>query len=197
MICPPCLDGVTLRNNCAKQFVKELAAVPNLEVDYVVVNAGVLRYPNRATETSFGDWMYHLNTNTIGPIVCAQKLLKTNIKIQAIVFMSSDSGSVQCFREIEDGFAAYAASKAALNHALRHMAAELKRKGDNTVVWALHPGEVITDMTDIRIDWEVEGEMTPKESVTHCLKVIEDRGPDDSGTFWTWENKVGYMFAIH
>ncbi len=59
-------------------------------------------------------------------------------------------------------FAAYAASKAALNHALRvrarnsspqsphadainqHMAAELKRKGSKTIVLAMHPGEVAT-----------------------------------------------------
>jgi len=31
---------------------------------------------------------------------------------------------------MEDGFAAYASSKAALNMAIRHMAAELKRKDD-------------------------------------------------------------------
>jgi NAD(P)-dependent dehydrogenase (short-subunit alcohol dehydrogenase family) len=60
-------------------------------------------------------------------------------------------------------FAAYAASKAALNQALRvrsdtsylgqkscidapcqHMAAELKRKGSQTIVLAMHPGEVAT-----------------------------------------------------
>jgi len=44
--------------------------------------------------------------------------------------MSSDSGSHGNFREMEDGFAAYAASKSALNMAIRHMAAELKRKDD-------------------------------------------------------------------
>lgn len=41
-------------------------------------------------------------------------------------------------------FAAYAASKAALNQALRHMAAELKRKDDDTIILAIHPGEVQT-----------------------------------------------------
>jgi len=29
-----------------KNFVLELATVPNLKVDYVIINAGVLRYPN-------------------------------------------------------------------------------------------------------------------------------------------------------
>jgi len=64
---------------------------------------------------------------------------------------------------IRFSFAAYAASKAALNQALRvrflrpsysagvcvdascqHMAAELRRKGSQTVVLAMHPGEVAT-----------------------------------------------------
>ena len=43
-----------------------------------------------------------------------------------------------------NSFAAYAASKAALNQALRHMAAELKRNDDDTIILALHPGEVAT-----------------------------------------------------
>jgi NAD(P)-dependent dehydrogenase (short-subunit alcohol dehydrogenase family) len=71
-----------------------------------------------------------LSTNAIGPIITAQKLLQTNIPIGLVCFMSSDSGSMGNFREMEDGFAAYASSKAALNMAIRHMAAELKRKDD-------------------------------------------------------------------
>lgn len=104
-----------------------------------------------------------------------------------------------------DSFAAYAASKAALNQALRHMAAELKRKDDKTVILALHPGEVSTyvyesqemamltmdsDMGNIETDWDVEGIITPEESVTAMINVIESKGVQHSGTFWTWENKV-------
>ena len=64
-----------------------------------------------------------------------------------IIFISSDSGSTQLFRDYEDGFGAYGASKAALNQMLRHMAAELKRKGgihEDVCVLAMHPGEVQT-----------------------------------------------------
>lgn len=149
--------------------------IPNLKIDYVVLNAGVLRYPNvrhlssplpsillTLTEidrivrlpstihllltsqhyvqfgrlmltSSFDEFAFHLHTNAIGPIITAQKLLQTNIPIGLICFMSSDSGSQGNFREMEDGFAAYAASKAALNMAVRHMAAELKRKDDVSV----------------------------------------------------------------
>lgn len=101
------------------------------------------------TNRSFSDFALHLHTNTIGPIVVAQKLLRISgpSPPSKVVFISSDSGSTTLFRDHEDGFGAYAASKAALNQMLRHMAAELKRKGgawEEVCVLAMHPGEVQT-----------------------------------------------------
>ena len=162
----------------------------------MVVNAGILLYPNRSTEMSFDDFAFHLNTNTVGPIICAQKLLQSNNPIGSIVFISSDSASLQNFRDMEDGFSAYAASKAALNMAARHMDAELKRKGRKTSILCLHPGEVKTDMANVELGWEVEGQMTPQESVSQCIDTIESKTYDDSGTFWTWENKVSLDCSI-
>ncbi|KAG9734539.1 NAD(P)-binding protein, partial [Aureobasidium melanogenum] len=183
-----------LSEQSINSFVSQLATVPNLKLDYVVINAGVLRYPNRATEFSFDEFAFHLHTNTIGPIITAQRLLQTMIPIGTIVFMSSDSGSTQRFLEMEDGFAAYSASKAALNQAMRHMAAELKRKDDDTILLAIHPGEVATDMANIDLGWEVDGIMTPQESVSAMIKVIESKGIQHSGTFWTWENKHASLY---
>jgi len=75
---------------------------------------------------------------------------------------------------------------------LRHMAAELKRKGDKweeVCVLAMHPGEVQTDMANIEVDWEVEGIISPHESVTEMLKVIGQKNQNDSGTFWCWDGR--------
>lgn len=81
---------------------------------------------------------------------------------------------------------------------LRHMAAELKRKASNTIVLALHPGEVSTDMAkDVDLEWEVEGQLTPTESVAACIPVIESKDSNDSGSFWTWENKVCLYLGCH
>lgn len=91
---------------------------------------------------------------------------------------------------MEDGFAAYAASKAALNMAVRHLAAELKRKDDDTIILAMHPGEVATDMANVQLPWEVQGIISPEESVTKMIEVIKSKGIQHSGTFWTYENKV-------
>lgn len=175
--------------------------------------------------SSFSAFARHLHTNTIGPLITAQHLLSLStpsaslclspIQIRTLVFTSSDSGSTTNFRSFEDGFGAYAASKAALNQGLRHLAAELhlkaskagNEKGKAPVVLAIHPGEVSTDMTsNVSLDWEVEGIITPEESIRCMLKVISEKGADGSdeggvstaqkegrryeegeASFWTWE----------
>ncbi|PKY08586.1 putative short-chain dehydrogenase [Aspergillus campestris IBT 28561] len=172
------------------RFTEQLVKTGVKKIDYVVINAGILEYPNRTLEMSFDHFARHLHTNTVGPIITAQKLLQqTEVAIGTIAFMSSDSGSTQRFLSFEDGFAAYGASKAALNQALRHMAEELKRKGRGTVILALHPGEVATDMANIEITWEIDGgQISAEESVRGMLEVIQEKTIERTGTFWTWEN---------
>jgi NAD(P)-dependent dehydrogenase (short-subunit alcohol dehydrogenase family) len=130
------------------------------------------------------------------------------ISIRTLVFISSDSGSTANFRSFEDGFAAYGASKAALNQGLRHLAAELHRSKGSAAptVLALHPGEVTTDMAaNVNLDWDIDGIISPKESISCMLKVIAEKGKggvDEGGrmtsggkleegaaTFWTWEGR--------
>lgn len=117
----------------------------------------------------------------------------------------------------------------ALNQGLRHLAAELQLKSKQTssssastylsspsassskppVVLAIHPGEVATDMaSNVDLAWEVEGIISPEESIRSMLKVIADKGwggMDEGGvassqregrkgevgeaTFWTWEGR--------
>lgn len=77
------------------------------------------------------------------------------------------------------------------------MAAELRRKeeargvqdSDRTLVLAVHPGEVSTDMANIDLAWEVEGIISAEESIRSVLQVIESKGPNESGTFWTWDGR--------
>ncbi len=47
-------------------------------------------------------------------------------------------------------------------------------------------------MSNIEIPWEIEGVMTPEQSVSSMIPVIESRGIQHSGTFWTWEGKVNW-----
>ncbi|PGH09489.1 hypothetical protein GX51_00594 [Blastomyces parvus] len=185
-------------NDSITKFIIKLSQTGERKIDYVVINAGILEYPNRTLDMSFSHFAHHLHTNTVGPIIVAQKLLQlTDVSIGTIAFMSSDSGSTQRFLDFEDGFGAYAASKAALNQALRHMAEELKRKGSETIILALHPGEVATDMGKIEISWDLDGgQITAEESVVAMVDVVRSKSIKDTGTFWTWENEVSYLVTL-
>jgi hypothetical protein len=53
---------------------------------------------------TFDHFANHIHTNTIGPIIVAQKLLRlSNVAIGTVAFMSSDSGSTTRFLAFEDG----------------------------------------------------------------------------------------------
>ncbi|KAM0106887.1 hypothetical protein ACP6JB_007468 [Aspergillus fumigatus] len=172
------------KNESIMSFIDQLAQTGIRTINYAVINAGILK--------TFDHFAHHLLTNTVGPIIVAQQLLKmASPRIDTIAFMSSDSGSAQRFLAYEDGFAAYAASKAALNQALRHMAEELKRQERDTVILALHPGEVATDMGMTEITWELDGgQISAEESVRKLVEVIRSKKLDHTGTFWTWENEL-------
>ncbi|QKX54517.1 uncharacterized protein TRUGW13939_01604 [Talaromyces rugulosus] len=173
------------------EFIEQFVRSGEKKIDYAVINAGILEYPNRSLEMSFDHFAKHLHTNTVGPIIVAQKLLQLrDVAIGTVAFMSSDSGSTGNFLGFEDGFAAYSASKAALNQALRHMAEELKRKKSKTIILALHPGEVATDMGKIDISWDIDGgQIAAEDSVNGMVQVIQSKTIEHTGTFWTWENK--------
>ncbi|KAL9124429.1 MAG: hypothetical protein Q9217_006238 [Psora testacea] len=106
------------KSNEAQRFARDIADRKNLDrIDYVVLNAGILKYPN-------------------------------------------------------------------------HLAAELQRKKIMTTVLAMHPGEVATDMANVSIDWEIEGSISPQESVYGMLDVITTKDMRHTGTFWTWQGNV-------
>jgi hypothetical protein len=45
-------------------------------------------------------------------------------------------------------------------------------------------------MQNIDIAWEIDGLITPEESIRGMLAVIAERDLADSGTFWTWDGRV-------
>ena len=47
--------------------------------------------------------------------------------------------------------------------------------------------------TNVSLDWDVEGVITPRESVEKMLKVFPAKTIEDSGTFWTWEGYVSVL----
>lgn len=52
-----------------------------------------------------------------------------------------------------------------------------------------------SDMANIHLPWEVEGVIMPEESVTKTIDVIQSKGIQHSGKFWTYEDKVCTHYA--
>lgn len=46
------------------------------------------------------------------------------------------------------------------------------------------------DMSNIDLPWPIHGQISPEVSVAGMIDVIQSKGIQHSGTFWTWENMV-------
>lgn len=120
--------------------------------------------------------------NTVGPALVTQALspLLGRARESRIVNITSDLGSLT--RDVRPGSYAYAMSKAALNMLARKLAAELGSQ--DTVVIALHPGAVRTDMGGPRAT------LSPADSVRGMLAVIARVQQADTGRGFTYAGET-------
>lgn len=88
----------------------------------------------------------------------------------------------------------YRMSKVAANMVSRSLAAELRERG--VVVVCLHPGAVHTDLYHQyhagvqTTDTARPAPLTPQQSVSGMLAVVEQSDLSTSGTFYTYDGKV-------
>ena len=116
-----------------------------------------------------------LRVNAVGPLLVTQALAARLAAAGRSVVVNLTSGLGSLAGATGRGNIAYGMSKAALNMATRHLAAELARQG--TVVMAMSPGWVATDMGGPGAPLE------PPESVQGMLNVIDGLTPAQSGSF--------------
>jgi NAD(P)-dependent dehydrogenase (short-subunit alcohol dehydrogenase family) len=76
---------------------------------------------------------------------------------------------------------AYCSSKAAVNKVMRMMSAEMA--DDGIAVVLIHPGHVKTDMGG------PTAEITPEESVSGIIDVIDNTSMETTGSFMQWNGK--------
>jgi len=122
-----------------------------------------------------------LRTNAIGPVILTQGLLPLlQQATQArIVSLTSGLGS------IANTFGApmhYSVSKAALNMYMRGLAIQLRNPGIICVV--INPGWVQTDMGGRGAS------ITPEESVSGILRVIDGLTPEQNGSFLNYKGQT-------
>jgi NAD(P)-dependent dehydrogenase (short-subunit alcohol dehydrogenase family) len=125
-------------------------------IDLLVNNAGVLRAIGRVTEIDAVDWWREVEINLLGSFLCSQAVLPGMItRKRGRIINVASGGGLSAF----DCFSAYSISKTALIRLSESLAIENKEYG--IVVFAIHPGNVRTSMSEYLHDSEVVGQRAP------------------------------------
>ncbi len=157
-------------------------------LDLLINNAGI--YIGRPGTTAGSDRLGKLTmqggvetlrTNAVGPMILTQGLLPL---LQAlpqarIISLTSGLGSIA---NTAGAPMHYSVSKAALNMYMRGLAAQLRSSGIISVV--INPGWVQTDMGGRGAS------ITPKESVTGILHVMDGLTPEQNGSFLNYRGQT-------
>ena len=154
-------------------FARELPLVAD-GVDLLINNAGVLHSGERWGSVSEANLADSLRTNAMGPFLLTQALASQLADHATVANISSGMGSISDDPDFHSP--SYRISKAALNMATRMLARALESRGIPVI--ALCPGWVRTDMGGS------SAQITPPESVSALLQVIDAVMPERSGGFF-------------
>ena len=158
---------------------RELPLVLDGPLDLLINNAGVLHSGERFGHVDPHHLDDSLRTNASGPFLLVQALADVLADRARVANLSSQLGSIANTTAFYTP--TYAISKAAQNMATRLLANALRERG--IVVLALHPGWVRTEMGGEQAPLE------PPQAVAGLLRVIDQAGPDASGTFLDWQGE--------
>jgi NAD(P)-dependent dehydrogenase (short-subunit alcohol dehydrogenase family) len=149
-------------------FAKRLKDQP---IDILINNAGVYG-PSRGSDA--GAWLDVLQVNCIGPLHLAERLAGNVVRSKRRLIASLTSGMGSIAQNDGGGYLIYRTSKAALNMAMRSLAAELRK----VTVIVVSPGWVRTDMGG------PSAPLSPRESVAAMRRLFDGLKPADSGKFF-------------
>jgi NAD(P)-dependent dehydrogenase (short-subunit alcohol dehydrogenase family) len=118
--------------------------------------------------------------NTFGPAIVLRHFSKLLDKQRGVLaLLSAKVGSIEDNRL--GGWYSYRASKAALNMLIKTAAIELKRSQPNSVIVALHPGTVNSDLSQPFRGAEIGRPAT--QAASEMLQVLDSLRLDDSASF--------------
>lgn len=160
---------------------EEMVRTQTDHLDILINNAGVNPRGERLGDLDAETLLHTFHVNSVGPMMVAQRfldLLRAGERSK-IVNISSQMGSL--IQKKSGGSYSYCTSKAALNMLTRALAFDLRSEG--IIVVAMHPGWVRTDMGGSHAP------LSPAESVSGMLRVIDKLKPTDTGRFLTWRGR--------
>jgi len=163
--------------------ITELTTVfKNQPIDVLIHNAGVGGFQcEKLGGMDQKGWIEVLTVNTVSPMLITQALLANILasKAKTIIGLTSILASID--DNSSGGRYSYRASKAALNQIIKSLACELSDDGVKAAV--IHPGWVKTEMGG------ADGKITPAQSITGMMKVIENLQTKHSGSFFVYDGK--------
>ncbi|MFT0624582.1 SDR family oxidoreductase [Ectopseudomonas guguanensis] len=152
--------------------------------------AGLLHRPGIAPEKSLAaieaDALQAVfQVNALGPALVLRHFLPLLDRQGAMAMLSAKVGSIGDNRL--GGWYAYRASKAALNMLIRTAAIELARSKPRARLLALHPGTVISPLSQ---PFRGAAAARPAEqAAAEMLRVIDSLGPEHSGSFHAYDGQ--------
>ena len=159
----------------------------------VIVATGLLRDGERGPEKALSEldaaWLArNFAVNAIAPALVAKHFLPLMPRSGRSVFavLSARAGSISDNKL--GGWYGYRASKAALNKLVCTLAIEERRRNDRSIVVALHPGTVDTDLSRPFQGNVRPGTLfTPDRAALQLLDAIDGLRPADSGKLFDHE----------
>jgi len=165
-------------------------------LDMVLVTTGILHEgENLKPEKSIRD--FHPDhfarvfaVNITGPSMVAHYFLPKMARNRKNVFavLTGRVGSIEDNQM--GGWYAYRASKAAMNMIIKNLAIETARRNKSSVVVALHPGTVASNLSQPFQAGVPEGQLfTPAYAAEHLLATVDRLTPSDSGYLFAWDGE--------
>ena len=170
------------------------AAASEAPLDLVIVATGILHRgdgikPEKSMrELDSRSMAEVLAVNSIGPSLVAKHFLPKLRRDHKAVFaaLSARVGSIGDNRL--GGWTAYRMSKAALNMLVKTMAIEQARTAPDSVVVALHPGTVNTELSRPFTGRVPASQLfTPRMAATRLLGVLDKLSSDQTGGFFAYD----------
>lgn len=130
------------------------------------------------------------DVNTFGVALLGKHLIPLFPRKGRSVFatLSARVGSISDNRL--GGWYSYRASKAAQNMIVRTLAVEARRKWEELICVALHPGTVDSSLSEpFSARVPAHKLFTPEQSCDYLIEVLETLRPSDSGGFFAWDGK--------
>jgi NAD(P)-dependent dehydrogenase (short-subunit alcohol dehydrogenase family) len=165
-------DGSSVRN-----AARELGSGA---IDLLINNAGISGVRGQRTgHIDYTNWARVLDVNTMGPLRVIEAFLDPIARSEHRLIVTITSGLGSLADNTSGGSIAYRTSKAAVNMAMRSVAAELAPRGITCV--AINPGWVRTELGGANAPLAVE------ESVHAMCRLIGRLRPRDSGRFFNYD----------